>query len=127
MRMVFALVLGLMAAGNNALAQADEKSQTADRVYDYVMEKVSSYGSLNDPKVMMVCIDWDAQTDSGIYVHNAFTTYTASYSDGPIFVSELARDAKMRCKKWAESEKIDCTCQALDKNGKNVLDVPPRK
>ena len=76
---------------------------------------------------MAICIDWDAQTESGIYIHNAFTTYTGITSDAPIFAGELARDAKYRCKQWAKSENIGCTCQMLDSNGKNVLKVPAGK
>ena len=107
-------------------ARAGEESGTASSIYEYVMERVGDYGQLNEPKVMAICIDWDAPNESGIYVHNVFVTYTGITSDRPIFAGDLARDAKHRCKKWAKSEKIDCTCQMMDKNGKNVLKVPPR-
>ena len=90
------------------------------------MERVDYYGSLNEPKVMAACIDWEASNASGIYVHNVFSTYTSMGTDVPVFLSELARDAEFRCKQWTKSEKIDCTCQMLDSNGKNVLKVPAR-
>ena len=91
------------------------------------MEKLKYYGPLNEPKVMVICVDWDAPSASGIHIRNAFTTYTSITSDAPIFAGELARDAKYRCKKWAKAENIDCTCQMLDSNGKNVLKVPARR
>ncbi len=116
-----------MAANHSSLVQADERSETAIMVHEYVMERVESYGSLNEPKVMAICIGWDAPTESGIHVYNAFMYYTAEYSDVPIFSGELSRSAKIDCKKWAKSENIDCKCQTLDSNGKNVLKVPPRK
>ncbi len=127
MRIAIALAVALMAASHASLVQAGKRPEVAVRVYEYVMEHVDYYGSLNEPKVMAICVDWDAQTESGIQIHNAFTTYTGITSDRPIFAGELARDAKRRCKAWAKSENIDCTCQMLDSNGTNVLKVPPRK
>ena len=50
--------------------------------------------------------------------------YTAETSDVPVFLGRLENDAKHGCKVWAKKEKIDCTCQMLDKNGKNVLRQP---
>ncbi len=126
MRIVIALAVALMAANHASLVQAGERPDLAVRLHDYVMERVDSYGQLNEPKVMAICIDWDAATELGIYVHNVFVTYTGITSDRPIFPTQLAADAKLRCNRWAESEKIDCTCQMLDSNGKNVLKVPPR-
>ena len=123
MRFVIALAVALIVANQASVVQADEKS---DQIYDLVMEHVATYASLNEPKVMAICIDWDAPTVLGIHVHNVFVTYTGVTSDRPIFAGQLAQDVKRRCKKWAKSEKIDCTCQMMDKNGKNVLKVPAR-
>ena len=127
MRIVIALAIALMAANHVSLVQADERSETGDKVYEYVMERATFYASINRSKVMAACIDWDSPNEWGIYLHNVFTTYTSPNSDIPIFTGELARDAKHRCKQWAKSENIDCTCQRLDSNGKNVLKVPARK
>ncbi len=126
MRIVVALAVAPMAASLSLPAGADERSETAKWLYDAVMEGVQEYKQLEEPKVMAICIDWDASTESGINVHNAFITHTGISSDRPIFSTRLAADAKSRCKAWAKSEKIDCTCQMLDSNGKNVLEVPPR-
>ena len=126
MRILITLAVAPMAANHVFLVQADERSDLADRVSEYVMERVDVYGPLNEPKLMAICIDWDASTASGISVHNAFMYYTAEASDKPIFQTTLAANAKLSCKRWTKSEKIDCTCQMLDSNGKNVLRVPPR-
>ena len=104
--------------------QADERSEIADKVYEYVMERVKSYASISRTKAMFICIDWDAPTASGFNVYNAFGYVTDEGSDIPIFTGELAQSAKYDCKKWVKSEKIDCTCQRLDSDGKNVLKVP---
>ncbi len=127
MRIAIALAVALIAASHAPLVQAGERSDVAGRVYEYVMERVEAYGSLNEPKVMAICIDWDAPTASGINVHNAFMYYTGESSDRPIFQTRLAAGAKRICKQWAKSEKIDCTCQMLDSNGVNVLEVPAGK
>ena len=76
---------------------------------------------LNEPKVMAACIDWNASNEFGVYVHNVFSYYTGMTSDIPIFASELGHGAMTWCKDWRKDEKVDCTCQMLDKNGKNVL------
>ena len=127
MRIAIALAVALMAASHVSHAQAGERPEIADRIYEYVMGLADYYELLNEPKVMAICIDWDAPNKSGINIHNAFTTYTAIASNGPIFPAKLARDAKLRCNRWAKSENIDCTCQTLDSNGKNVLKVPAGK
>ena len=54
-------------------------------------------------------------------------SYTGESSDAPIFAGVLARNAKLGCKEWAKFENIDCTCEMLNSNGKNVLKVPSRK
>ena len=127
MRIAIALAVALMAASHASHVQAGEGPEVVDGVYGYVMERVEVYWSLNEPKVMAICIDWDAPTASGFNVHNAFMYYTAEASDKPIFQTTLAANAKLSCKRWAKSEKIDCSCEMLDSNGTNVLKVPPRK
>ncbi len=127
MRIAIAVAVALMAANHVSLVQAGERSDRETEIYDLVMDWVGDYGQLNEPKVMAICIDWDAPTASGFRIHNAFTTYTGITSDRPIFASELARNSKSRCKSWAKAENIDCTCQMLDSNGQNVLKVPARK
>ncbi len=127
MRIAIALAVAPIAASHAPLVQAGERSGTANLIYDYVMEQVEAYGPLNEPKVMAICIDWDAPTASGIKLHNAFMYYTGESSDRPIFQTRLAAAAKRSCKQWAKAEKIDCTCQMLDSNGVNVLDVPAGK
>jgi hypothetical protein len=127
MRFVNSLAIALLTGILNLPAGAGEKSETAKLVYEYVMEQVGEYGGLPEPKVMVACINWDAPTALGYNVRNVFVTYTGITSDRPIFAGKLAQDAKRRCKKWAKSEMIDCTCQRLDSNGKNVLKVPGGK
>ena len=92
MRIIIAPAVALMAASHASPVQAGERPDRAKWIYDIVMDWVGDYGLLNEPKVMAICIDWDAQTESGIYIHNAFTTYTGINSDIPIFAGELARD-----------------------------------
>ena len=124
MRIVISLAIALIAANHVSLVQADERSEVADSVYEYVMERMKSYASINQTKAMVICIDWDAPTVSGIHVYQAFSYRTGEGSDAPIFTGKLAQNAKYECKKWAKSENIDCTCQRLDSDGKNVLKVP---
>ena len=126
MRVFLASVFALTAALHTAPAVAGERTKLEVEVYEYVMEQVDYYELLNEPKVMASCIDWNAPNESGVYVHNVFTYYTGQSSDRPIFSSELARSAMTWCKKWKKAEKIDCTCQMLDKNGKNVLKAKTR-
>jgi hypothetical protein len=127
MRVFLVSAVALMTAINAPPAVAGERPKIEVELYDYVMEKVDDYALLNSPKVMASCIDWDASNEFGVYVHNVFTYHTGISSDRPIFASELARNAMNWCKKWAEDEKVGCTCQMLDKNGKNVLKAPRGK
>ena len=121
MRIYLVSLLVLMTAIHTLAAVAGERSKREIEVYDYVMEQVDYYELLNEPKVMAACIDWNAPNEYGVHVHNAFTYYTGITSDAPIFSAELAHNAMTWCKDWRKAEKVDCICQMLDKNGKNVL------
>ena len=127
MRIAIALAVALMAASHVSHAQAGERPEIADRIYEYIMEQVDDYELLSEPKVLAICIDWEAPNETGIYVHNAFITYTGITSDRLFSPTRLATNAKLQCNRWAKSENIDCTCQTLDSNGKNVLKVPAGK
>ena len=119
-----AIIAGLILGSYGFVAHADEKANLADRIYNYLMEQLPDYGTLPEPKVMAVCIEWDRATAPPFYIHNVFATYTGQGTDKQIFIGVLQRDAELRCNRWASSENVDCTCQMLDKNGKNALRIP---
>lgn len=103
---------------------ANAASALERQVYDDIMAKVTGYHGFREPKVMAACIDWDAPNFSGFRVAKVFITYTNEGSDVPVFIGRLAQDAKYRCKQWRKSEKVDCRCQMVDMNGKNVVEAP---
>ena len=105
-------------------SQAGEPSAQARMIHELVMDHMKGYDQLEEPKVMAICIDWQADNEAGFFIHNAFVTYTSMASDVQVFIGKLVQDAKFRCKQWRKAEKIDCSCRMLDKNGKNVLKVP---
>ena len=114
-----AIIASLIFGSYGSIALSDEKADLADRIHSFVMERIPEYVASNESKVMAACIEWDEP-----YLHNVFSYRTDPNSDAPIFTSRLQQLAMLSCKRWAKSEKIDCTCQMLDKNGKNVLRVP---
>ena len=126
MHIFIASLLALMTAIHTLPAVAGGRSALEVEVYDYVMEQIDYYEMLNEPKVMAACIDWNAPNEFGVYVHNVFSYYTGINSDAPIFASELGHSAMTWCKDWRKAEKVDCTCQMLDKNGKNALKAKRR-
>lgn len=101
-----------------------DKRTLADRIHASIMDRFPEYGRNQSMKVMVACIRWDSPTPPRIQVKGATYTYTDAGSDGQINPAELRHDALRRCRGWAARENIDCTCQAVDDNGKNVLRVP---
>jgi hypothetical protein len=119
------LITGILLWGSyGSVAHSDEKARLADGLYNYVMERYPEYATLPEPKVLAACIEWDRATQPPIFIHNVLVTYTDPGTDAQIFIGELKRDALLRCKRWASSENVDCTCQILDMNGKNALRIP---
>ena len=114
-----AIIVGLILGSYGSFALSDEKADFADRIHSFVMEKIPEYVAFNESKVMAVCIEWDEPN-----IHRVFSYRTDPHSDTPIFTSKLQQVAMLSCKRWASSENVDCTCQMLDKNGKNVLRIP---
>lgn len=115
-----AVSLGLLAPGERAAAQSD----LPDKVYDWVIQEFRAYRELPEPKVLVACVEWNRATPPPVFVHNVFATYSGPGSDRPIFLTQLESDALHRCQKWQKEKDTDCTCQALDRNGKNVLRAP---
>jgi hypothetical protein len=115
-----ALLLGLQFPADTAVAQSD----LPDKIHAWVIENYREYDELPKSKVLVACIEWNRATPPPAFVHQVFATYSDPNSDRPIFLEQLASDARQRCKKWRKAKKIDCKCQALDKDGKNVLKAP---
>ena len=124
MRVIAALFVACLAACHITPVRAGADLDLAGRLHALVMEAVKSYGQLNEPKVMAACIEWRTPDTGEIRLHNVFIAYTGEASDVPIFVTSLAQKGLHNCRKWASSENVHCTCQMLDQNGKNVLEVP---
>ena len=119
-----AIIAGLILGSYGFVAHADEKADLADSIYNYVMEKVPEYETLRESKVMTVCIEWDRPTPPSISIHQVFVTYEDPHTDIPVFINKLQQDALQKCERWASSKNANCTCQMLDKNGKNALRIP---
>ncbi len=115
-----ALLLGLAFPADRSVAQ----SGLPEKIHAWVMENYREYDELPESKVLVACIEWNRTTSPPTFVHRVFATYSHPNSDRPIFTSQLASDARHRCQKWRKAKKIDCKCQVLDKDGKNVLKAP---
>jgi hypothetical protein len=104
--------------------RAVAQSGLPDKIHAWVMENFREYGELPKSKVLVACIEWNRTTPPPAFVHQVFATYSDPTSDRPIFLTQLASDARHRCKKWRKAKNIDCKCQVLDQNGKNMLKAP---
>lgn len=105
-------------------AQDSNKKALADEIHDYVMEHNKEYDRYTRTKAMVLCVDWDSDTPSGISLHMTFSWVTEIGSDVPIFTADLRRRALRSCKGWRAKENVDCDCEVLDEDGKNRLKVP---
>jgi len=123
MRIMRILAAALLSLAATVPAPAWAQADLADRIHDWVMGEVRQYESLNEPKVMAVCITWRDENNK-VSVENVFILYTGIASDGPVFAETLKRKSLHNCKSWRKSESIDCDCTMLDENGQNVLRLP---
>ena len=113
-------VLGVAAAS----AEDAGKQRLAEAIHTAVIKEMPEYQKIQQTKAATICIDWKSPVPGGIKIHMAFSAWTADYSDAPIFSPKLKRSAILRCEEWAAHEKVKCTCQVLDQDGVNVLEVP---
>ncbi len=83
----------------------------ADEGKDY------AYRSWEEHKTLAVCINWEQSSHEIIFEKGAWTSY------GYHMKGESKRNAIQNCKTTRE-KKYGCTCQAVDQNDENVLEVP---
>lgn len=109
--------------GEQALSVGSPPSADAIKVHSAIMERLKSYGSLQDPKVLTGCFSEAPGASPPVRVRRVFAWHTSQASDIPVFAGKLRREAVKTCEGWAASENVDCDCKLIDVSGKNVLDL----
>ena len=123
-RIAETLLLACLLASLCFVAQSQARSDLENRVHKAIMDEMTEYTKINRTKVMSICIGKNPSKSVPYDFENVFWSYTAEYSDIPIFATKLEQHTLNRCKGWAAKEHKDCDCYILDKNGKNVLELP---
>ncbi len=72
---------------------------------------------------MVACIRWPRE-DGTKFAISGFSAYvTGQTSDKAVSASTLSANAMGVCRETEVKPDSDCTCQAIDRNGSNVLYV----
>ncbi|MBY8975021.1 hypothetical protein KHP62_04325 [Rhodobacteraceae bacterium NNCM2] len=118
--LILAASLGFLAMPQASIA---DSSQWASEIHQKAMAKSTDYRTEGRSKVMAACITWPDTREGTPVLHGvAYATAAASGKDiGP---GRLRNSAQNRCIGWEAKNNVDCTCEFLDVNGKNVLQVP---
>jgi len=106
--------------------QTPLQREIASALHDAILDQVSAYRDLKRKKALAACIDWGI--GSGGYVDVYFTSayYEDEYSERSsiITLTRLMNLALTDCERTRDGAKLDCLCQEVDRNGRNVLAVP---
>lgn len=102
------------------------KHEIAVQLYDAILQQATAYRALARKKALAACIDWGI--GSGGYIDVFFTSayYEGEFSErsSPVTPGRLMNLALTDCARTRERAKLVCTCQEIDRNGRNVLTVP---
>ncbi|MEM9043191.1 MAG: hypothetical protein AAGC81_00740 [Pseudomonadota bacterium] len=104
-------------------AQADPSTWAAS-LYAQAMERVNEYRIETRSKVMAACIRWPDSAEGTPEIKGVGYAVTEISSEVNVRTSTLRRNAQNRCIAWEANNNLDCTCEFLDVNGRNVLQVP---
>lgn len=96
----------------------------ASEIHANAMAKVNEYRIETRSKVMTACISWPDNPQNKPEVGGVAYAMTSKGSDINVSAGGLRRSAQNRCLAWEAKNNVDCTCEFLDVNGKNVLQIP---
>ena len=114
-----ASVLFLMAC--EAPAPTGEASNLAQKAHALALERADGYASNGFGKALSACITWPRTAEGAPKVEYAHYTYTEIGTDGQVPTSQLRDSTLQACKGVAARYDLDCACQIVDINGKNVV------
>lgn len=115
-------------AGPERSAQTPLQREIAQVLYAAILDQAPTYRALTRRKVLAACIDWGH--GAGGYVDVYFTSayYEAEYSErgAAAALSRLMNLALADCERTRAEADLECQCQEVDHDGRNVLSVPDR-
>lgn len=117
---LFTLCIGLALPG----AGFADSSTWASELHAQAMSRANDYRIEGRSKVMAACISWPDAADGTPTLRGAAYAMTSIGSDVNMKAGSLRRTAQNRCLAWEAKNAVDCTCEFLDVNGKNVLQIP---
>lgn len=115
-----ALVLVTLGWDISALRAAEP---VAERIYQAIMAAHPRYPLSTVPKALTGCFDWAKSTpDQPDVRYMAVAWRTAGR--GGLALPQVVNRAIYRCEYAQRRDEAPCTCQVIDRNGKNVLEPP---
>ena len=117
-----AMILAGCAGAPPSAPQTPEQTAVSQALWSRAMDKASGYEKRPRTKSMYLCVAWPDGAGRSFNIGGIGVAGESEGTDRPISLGRLQSFAEERCKVH-EAEKA-CTCQELDRNGRNVLVVP---
>ncbi len=114
-----AIALPLLHGGTEATA-ADP---VGERVYQSIMQAHPRYPQSMSEKALTGCFDWEKSTPDDPDVRYLAVAWRMK-GRGGMALAQIVNRAMIRCETAQRRDEAPCTCQIIDRNGKNVLEPP---
>lgn len=95
----------------------------AERVYQSIMTAHPRYPQSTVPKALTGCFDWSRSTPDEPDVRYMAVAWRPA-GPGGLSLPKVVNRALYRCEYAQRRDEAPCTCQVIDRNGKNVLEPP---
>ena len=103
--------------------QSPEKQRVANALHKYIMETRASYPREPGRKVMYGCIHWPESGPPVVETTSYYYTEVHQHYSASV-MREMRHSAEGVCDSTRTKHNLDCTCQRIDENGQNFIEVP---
>ena len=103
--------------------EAEAADPVGERVYQSVMQAHPRYPRSTSEKALTGCFDWEKSTPDDPDVRYLAVAWRMK-GRGGMALAQIVNRAMIRCETAQRRDQAPCTCQVIDRNGKNVLEPP---
>ena len=114
-----AFVLSLLLGGS----KAEAADPLGEQIYQSIMQAHPSYSRATTEKALTGCFDWQTSTPDEPDVRYLAVAWRRK-GRGGMALAQIVNRAMIRCETAQRRDEAPCTCQVIDRNGKNVLEPP---
>lgn len=103
--------------------EAKAAGPVSEQVYQSIMQAHPRYPQSMSEKALTGCFDWEKSTPDKPDVRYLAVAWRMK-GRGGMALAQIVNRAMIRCETAQRRDEAPCTCQIIDRNGKNVLEPP---